>query len=345
MSSEGRCVCGRFGLVTEAAALGAAGWMGRGDGPAGEAAARAAMAGALAEMSMKVRVVAGKGGTQAGVLRIGEEFGGDADTSGVYVPPQEVSGEDAPSTGGVWDIVTLPLEGMTPLARGGDGALSMLAAGPPGSLMPVAEMYMQKIMVAGKAADAVDIDATVTENLKGIAAALGREIDELVVVVLDRPRHEELIAHIKEAGARLRLIPDGDISAGIAAASRDAGADVCIGIGGSIEAVIAAAALRCLGGELQARFWPVSRHQVEQVKAAGIEDVEARLSAADMAGDGVVFSATAVTRGRFLRGIEVRDEGIRTETLLMCSRCHAIRTTNTLHRAENVGHRVNLGIR
>lgn len=336
MSSEGRCVCWRFGLVTEAAALGAAGWMGRGDGPAGEAAARAAMAGALAEIPMKVRVVAGKGGTQAGVLRIGDEFGGDAATSGVYVPP---------STGDVWDIVTLPLEGMTPLARGGDGALSMLAAGPPGSLMPVPEMYMQKIMVAGKASGAVDIDASVLDNLKGIAAALGRELDELVVVVLDRPRHEELIAHIKQAGARLRLIPDGDISAGIAAAARDAGADVCIGIGGSIEAVIAAAALRCLGGELQARFWPVSRHQVGQVKATGIEDVESRLCAADMAGDGVVFSATAVTRGRFLRGIEVRDEGVHTETLLMCSRCHAIRTTNTLHRAENVGHRVNLGIR
>jgi fructose-1,6-bisphosphatase II len=328
VSSEGRCTCGRFGHITDAAALAAADWMGRGDGAAGEAAARAAMVGALAEMPVRLRVVACKGGAQAGPLQTGMEFGG----------------ED-PESQEVWDLVPLPLEGMAPLARGIDGALSMLAAGPPGSLMPVPEMYMQKIMVAGKAASAVDLDAPVAANLKGIAAALGRTVEELIAVVLDRPRHEDLVAQIKQCGARLRLIPDGDISAGIAAASRDAGADVCIGIGGSIEAVIVAAALRCLGGELQARFWPVSRHQVEQVRAAGIDDIEAKLSAADLAGEGVVFVATAVTRGRFLRGVEVRDDGVRTETMVMCSRCHAIRTINALHRAESAGHRVTLSIR
>jgi fructose-1,6-bisphosphatase II len=128
---------------------------------------------------------------------------------------------------------------------------------------------VQKVIVAGQAAAAVDIDASVGENIHRVAAALGHERSELVVVVLDRPRHDELAAQIRAAGARLRLIPDGDISAGIAAASRDSGVHMTIGIGGSVEGVIAAAAMRCLGGEMHARFWPVSGHQVEQVRAAG----------------------------------------------------------------------------
>ena len=165
------------------------------------------------------------------------------------------------------------------------------------------------------------------------------------MVVLDRPRHDELAAQIRAAGARLRLIPDGDISAGIAAASRDSGVHMTIGIGGSVEGVIAAAALRCLGGEIHARFWPVSRHQVEQVRAAGLHDVEAPLTTADMAGDGVLFAATAVTGGRFLRGIDVRPDGVQTETLVLCSNCHAVRTIKTLHRIENGGPMVALGIR
>lgn len=342
MNAEGRCICARFAVVTEAAALGAAEWIGLGDGLAGELAARTAMADALAEMPVKVRVVASRGsGRGPAMLQPGDELGGvPGDWAGEAREASEAKGPTP-----VWDAVVQPLEALNALARGAEGALAMIAAGPQGSLMPVPEMYMQKVMVAGQAGAAVDIDASVGENIRRVAAALGREPGELVVVVLDRPRHDELAAQIRAAGARLRLIPDGDISAGIAAASRNSGVHMTIGIGGSVEGVIAAAAMRCLGGEIDARFWPVSRHQVEQVRATGLDDVEAPLATADMAGDGVLFAATAVTGGRFLRGIDVRPDGVQTETLVLCSNCHAVRSTKTLHRTENRGPMVALGIR
>jgi fructose-1,6-bisphosphatase II len=209
----------------------------------------------------------------------------------------------------------------------------------------VPEMYMQKVIVAGMASAAVDLDAPVGENIRAVARALHIDPSELVVVVLDRPRHDELAAQIRAAGARLRLIADGDISAGIAAAMRESGVHMTIGIGGSVEGVLAAAALRCLGGAMQARFWPVSRHQVEQVKAAGLADVEAPLSVGDFAQEGVLFSATAVTGGRFLRGIDVRLDGVQTETIVMCSNCHAVRTVKSLHRDKNDGPMVAIAIR
>lgn len=330
MRSEFGCRCQHFQGVTERSALAAAEWTGRGDGLAAAAAAREAMAAALSEIALRVRVAAVKGSNQPGPLLIGEERGG--------------TGADPGGDGEAWDVVALPLEGMEPLARGVEGALSMLAAGPPGSLLAVPEMYMEKIMLAAEAAPAVDMDAPVGRNLRNIAAVLGRSVDDLVVAVLDRPRHEELASQIRAAGARLRLIPDGDISAGIAAAAREGGIDVCMGIGGAIEGVIAAAALRCLGGEMQARFWPVSRRQVEQLKDFGLEDVEAKLSLDDLTKEGVVFVATAVTGGRFLRGVEERDEGMRTETLVLCSSCNAVRTIETLHRNDGRG-RVRLALR
>jgi fructose-1,6-bisphosphatase II len=191
---------------------------------------------------------------------------------------------------------------------------------------------MQKIIVGGPAAGAIDIEEPVGRNIKAVAAALGRRAEDLTVVVLDRPRHEDLIEEIKASGARLKLIDDGDVSAGIAAAVDDTGIDLCIGIGGATEGIITAAAMRCLGGEIQGRFWPVSRYQVETIKTMGIEDVEARLTSKQMAGEGVLVAATAVTRGRFLRGVDVRPDGVRTETILMCSSCHKIRLVRTIHR-------------
>jgi len=221
----------------------------------------------------------------------------------------------------------------------------MIAAGPLGSLMPVPEMYMQKLIVPSEAADAIDLDALVGENMKGVAAALGRRLQDLSVVVLDRPRHEDLIAQIRASGASVRLVSDGDVSAGLAVASRDVGVDMCIGIGGSTEGILTAAALRCLGGEMQARFWPVSRHQVELVRAAGIEDIEARLTTREMAGDGVLFVATAVTGGRFLKPVAHRADGIHTETLVLCSRCRSVRKIHTIRQPENGGPQVALGAR
>jgi fructose-1,6-bisphosphatase II len=343
-SLEGRCSCGRFALVTEVGALAAAEWTGRGDGLAGDRAARAAMAGELEDMPtpFRARVVTGHGSIEPShALCVGEVLGPDKEAEEGR-GPQSPDEEGEPWT---WDLAVEPLEGHAALARGLDGALCVLAAGPPGSIMAVPEMYMQKLVVAGEAASAVDIDAPIVENVRGVAAALGRRPSDLNVVVLERPRHEDLIAQIRSSGARLTLITDGDVSAGIAAATRDAGVDMYVGIGGSTEGIVTAAALRCLGGEIQARFWPVSRHQVEQVRAAGIEDIESRLTTRDMAGEGVVFAATAVTGGRFLRAIDTLPDGVRSETLVLCSRCHAIRVLKTVHRAANEGPTVSLGAR
>lgn len=342
-ASDGGCICGRFAAVTEAAALAAAAWMGRGDGVAASLAAREAMGEALQRMPIRARVVAGRSGDPTcEALRVGEEVGGG---SGPWASSALEGGGwvDEPTT--LWDLAVDPLQAPNALARGVDGALTMLAAGPTGSLLPVPEMYMQKIIVPAAAAEVIDLDAQMGDNIRAVAAALGRRPQDLIVVVLDRPRHEDLIAQIREAGARIRLVSDGDVSAGLAVASGDAGVDAYIGIGGSTEGILAAAALRCLGGEMQARFWPVSRHQVEMVKCAGIEDIEARLTAAEMAGEGVLFSATAVTGGRFLRSIAYRPDGTYTETLVLCSRCHAVRRIQTLHRSANGGSQVHLGAR
>jgi fructose-1,6-bisphosphatase II len=342
-ASEGRCVCGRFAAATEAAALAAAEWTGRGDGLAASLAAREAMAAELECMPIRGRVVAGRsGGPSCDALRVGAEVGC---ASGPWASSALDGDEWSTEPSDPWDLAVDPLQAPSALARGVDGALAMIAAGPAGSLLPVPEMYMQKLIVPAGAADVIDLDAPVGDNIKAVATALGRRPDELVVVVLDRPRHEELIAQMRQTGARIRLVTDGDVSAGLAVASEDAGIDMYVGIGGSTEGILAAAALRCLGGGMQARFWPVSRHQVELAKTAGIEDIEARLSVADMAGEGVLFSATAVTGGRFLKAIAFRADGIHTETLVVCSRCRAIRKIQTTHRTDNEGRQANLGVR
>ena len=340
--AEARCICGHFAFVTEDAALAAAEWLGRGDGLAADAAARGAMAAGLAQVPVRGQVVAGRGGTSdCTVLCVGQETGSRTG------PWLGLDGWVTDADGGpeTWDIVVDPLQAHKSLAIGTDGALAVLAAGPAGSLMHVPEMYMQKLIVPSAAAGAADFDAPVAKNIKAVAAALGRRPEDLLVVVLDRPRHEVLVKEVREAGARVRLIPDGDVSAGIAVAAGDPGVDMYIGIGGSTEGILAAAALRCMGGEILARFWPVSRHQVDALTQAGIENVEKVFSTRDMAGDGVLFCATAVTGGRFLRGVQVRPEGIRTETLLLCSSCHTVRKIISTHRSDNDGPQVSLGAR
>jgi fructose-1,6-bisphosphatase II len=339
---EGRCICGRFAVVTEAAALAAAKGMGSGDGLSSDLAARDAMADYLAMMPIKGRIVAGRtSGAACRGLCVNDEVG--SPTGPWFASP--AADEDAEGEQTTWDVAVDPLQALTSLARGTDGALTVLAAGPRGSLMPVPEMYMQKLVVPTPAADVIDLDAPVEKNVRAVAAALGKAPTDVAVVVLDRPRHEELIAQIRSTGARVRLIRDGDVSAGLAVASGDAGVDIYIGIGGSTEGILTAAALRCLGGEIQARFWPVSRHQLGLMKAAGIDNVEARLTTKEMARDGVMFVATAVTGGRFLRGVDVRSDGVHTETLVLCSACHAVRKIKTIHRPDNAGPQVTLGAR
>jgi fructose-1,6-bisphosphatase II len=342
-TSDRGCICSRFAAVAEAAALAATEWMGRGDALAASSAAREAMALELELMPVRGRVVAGRSGDPSSpALRVGDEVGSESGPWKTRVGGSEEWATDRPEP---WDLAVDPLQAPNSLARGTEGALTMIAAGPNGSLMPVPEMYMQKLIVPAKAAGAIDLDAPVGDNMRAVATALERRVEDLTVVVLDRPRHEDLIAQVKQSGARVRLITDGDVSAGLAVASGDAEVDVYMGIGGSTEGILAAAALRCLGGEMQARFWPVSRHQVELVTNAGIEDIEARLTAADMAGEGVLFSATAVTGGRFLRAVDHRPYGICTETMVLCSRCNAIHKIRTTHRSGDAGPQVHLGTR
>jgi len=323
-ASDGRCICGRFVPVTEAAALAAAEWMGRGDDLAALGAARQAMAAELARTPLRARIVAGRSsGPCSDALWLSTTLD---DGPWLLEEPE------------LWDLAVDPIQAPNLLARGADGALAMIAAGPAGSLLPVPEMYMQKLIVPSEAVGKVDLDAPVADNINIVAAALGRPTEQLNVVVLDRPRHEDLIEQIRRTGARIRLITDG-----LAVASGDAGVDLYIGIGGSTEGILAAAALQSLGGEMQARFWPVSRHQVDLVKNAGIDDIETLLSTDDMAAEGVLFAATAVTGGRFLKGVSYRRDGIHTETLVLCSRCRAVKKIQTVHRAENRGPRVVLG--
>jgi fructose-1,6-bisphosphatase II len=312
-SDHDGCYCSRFASVTEAAALAAAGWLGRDDAVAADTAARNAMAKELARMAIRGRVVAGRAGAAEGSIAVGSVIG---------------SGEASE----VWDLAIDPLQAPNCLARGRGGALAMLAAGPAGSLMPVPEMYMQKLIVPSGAAAGIDLDAPLCDNLSAVATALGRRPADLTVVVLDRPRHEDLISQIRRCGARVVLISDGDVSAGAAVAMADSGVDMCVGIGGSTEGILTAAILRCAGGEMQARFWPISRQQVDMVREAGIEDLEAKLTVRDMARAGVLVSATAVTATRFLEGVEAGPYGIRTHSVVLCSKCNKARTIQTTHR-------------
>ena len=342
-ASDGRCICIRFACVTEAAALAAAEWAGRGDELEAIKTAREAMAAELARMPIRARVVAGRrGGPTGDSLTVGEETGSE---SGPWFST-ELGGPpwvgDPPE---LWDLAVDPLQASNLLARGVDGSLAMIAAGPAGRLLQVPHMYMQKLVVPPEAVGAVDLDAPVADTVKAVAAALGRRPAEVNVVVLDRPRHEELVKQIRRSGARVSLIRDGDVSAALAVASGDAGVDMYVGIGGSTEGILAAAGLRCLGGELQARFWPVSRHQVELVKNAGIEDIETRLMTEDMAGEGVLYAGTAVTGTRFLKAVSYQEDGIHAESMVLCSRCHAVRRIQTVHRAKNAGPQVVLGTR
>jgi fructose-1,6-bisphosphatase II len=341
-TSQGGCICDRFVLVTEAAALAASALLGRDDAVAADEAARSAMAAELSRLSIKGRIVAGRGGSaDTRAISVGSGIGSAV---GPWFSSAAGAGDQLTDEPEPWDLAIDPLQAPNALARGHAGAMAMLAAGPAGSLMPVPEMYMQKLIVPSAAAAHIDLDAPLCDNLSAVAAALGRRPSDLTVVVLDRPRHEDLISQIRRCGARVILINDGDVSAGAAVAMGDSSIDMCVGIGGSTEGILTSAILRCVGGEIQARFWPISRNQVELVRAAGIEDLEAKLTSKDMAGEGVLVAATAVTGARFLRGVDVGPFGVRTHSVVLCSRCSKIRTIQTTHRSGSHQEPVHLGV-
>ena len=307
--------------VTEEAAVAAARTMGYGDRHGSDEVAVESMRRELDRLPIAGRVVIGEGERdKAPMLYVGEELGSGRDVEGAL----EV------------DIAVDPLEGTNLCATGAGGAIAVLAASERGGLLHAPDIYMDKLVVGPTARGAVHIDAPVAENLRSIANAFERDIDDLTVVVLDRDRHQQLIADIRSAGARIRLIGDGDLSAGIAAAVRGTGIHAVMGIGGAPEGVLTAAAMRCLGGEIQARLTAIGDTQKARLEELGIADTDRIYSTEELApGSEILFSASGVTDGRLLRGVRFFGRGHRTQTLLMSRSRNLIRFVDSIHREDS----------
>ncbi len=301
--------------ATEAAALASARLMGRGDETEADQVAVDAMRSALNRIEMSATVVIGEGERdEAPMLYIGEKVG--------------------TGRGPVIEIALDPLEGTTICATGGPNALSVIAAAEEGGFLHAPDTYMDKIAVGPAGRGAIDIDRSPTENLKSVADALKVPLTDLTVVILDRPRHEQLIDEVRANGARIKLIKDGDVSAAIATCSRDNQVDLLMGIGGAPEGVIAAAALRCVGGELQARLVPRNEEEAERARDMGVTDVTAKLEMNDLASGDVMFAATGVTSGDFLLGVRFRPEGALTQSVVMRSMTGTIRYIDAEHNSR-----------
>jgi len=302
--------------VVEEAAIASARTMGMGDAKAADHAAVESMRRSMDTVLMDGTIVIGEGERdEAPMLYIGEKVGARNGAT----PP-------------VVDIAVDPLEGTNLCATGGAGAITVLAASEGGGLLHAPDCYMEKIVVGPPAKGAVELDAPVKHNLKAIARRLQRGVDDLVVVVLDRPRHEKLIADIREAGARIRLISDGDLSAGIAAAVAGTGVHAVMGSGGAPEGVLTAAALACLNGEIQGRLVVKDEVQKERMQAMGIRDVNKVYTTRELApGRQLVFAACGVTDGNLLQGVRFTGDGVHTQAVVMTLSPARVRFLNTTH--------------
>ena len=303
----GVCKCATYARTTERAALAAARWLGRANQERAEESAASAMAGALADFAIDGRIVIG---LDEGPLAAGQRIG--------------AGGESV-------DLALDPLEGRGVVARGGNGAMSMVAVGEPGGLRSLPQMYMRKLAVGPRARGQIDLRRPVGDNVRAIAEAFGRMVGDITTIVLDRPRHHDLIAELRDAGARIKLIQDGDVTAAITAAVRGTNDHLAVGIGGTRQAVLSAAALRCLGGELQAQLWPTSRSEIEAARASGIEDVEHVFGTDELAAGELIVAATGVSNGDLLRGVRFYADSARTQSLVMCTRCNWVRFSDALH--------------
>ena len=304
-----RCGCEAFAAVTEAAALASGRWLGRGDVEGAEAAASTAMRERLDELAIDGRIV------------VGSENPDDALSIGTRV-----------GRGGMEvDLAVDPLEGRSVVARGDYGAMAMIAVGDGGSFPGLPQMYMRKMAVGPVARGKIDLRLPVGDNVRAIAGAFGRNTNDITTIVLDRPRHHDLIEEIRAAGARIKLIQDGDVTASITAAIRGTNDHLAIGIGGSRQALLSAAALRCLGGELQAQLWPTTRGEIEAAREHGIEDVNKVFETDELAPGEVVVAATGVTNGDLLRGVRFLADSARTHSIVMCTRHNWVRFVDGIH--------------
>ncbi len=300
--------------IAEAAALASAEWVGRGQKDLADKAAVDAMRGTFDSVDIAGTVVIGEGEMdEAPMLYIGEKVG--------------------TGRGPAVDIAVDPLEGTNLCAKALPNSIAVLAIAPAGCLLHAPDMYMDKIAVGPRAAGKVSLDKPVRENLEIVAEANGKRLQDVTVIVLDRPRHKEIIEEVRKAGARTRLISDGDVSAAILTAFPETGIDLMLGIGGAPEGVLAAAALKCVGGDFMGRLAPEDEAQRERCRAMGIADVNQLLTMEDMVkGDDVLFAATGVTNGDLLRGVRFTPEGAHTHTVVMRAKTGTVRFIEAVHQ-------------
>jgi fructose-1,6-bisphosphatase II len=305
--------------VTEAAAIASARFMGRGDQTEADRAATEAMRRTMDEIEMAGTIVIGEGERdEAPMLYIGEQVGRSEDDGGRTTP--EI------------DIAVDPLEGTNLVAHGQAGAITVLAASERGGLLHAPDTYLEKLCVGPVAAGHVDITASPTDNVHRIADALGRKVGDITVVILERPRHDALIDEVRAAGARIKLISDGDLSAAISCAVSGTGVHAVMGIGGAPEGVITAAALRCLGGEIQARFRFRNDEERARARRMGNDVDETRVYRTEelASGENLVFAATGVTSGDLLQGVRFFGGGARTHSLVMAYQSKQVRFVDTV---------------
>jgi fructose-1,6-bisphosphatase II len=304
--------------VTEAAAMAAGRWVGRGDKIAADQAAVDGMRTMLDTVRMRGTVVIGEGEKDEAPMLFNGEQVGNGEGPGV-------------------DVAVDPLEGTRLTAHGAANAIAVIALAEAGTMFfPGAAVYMDKIAVGPEGVGRIDIEASPADNVRAVAEAKGRPPEEITVVVLDRDRHEQLVAALREVGAKVRLITDGDVAPSIAAARKDTGVDLLMGVGGTPEGVISAAAIKCLGGEIQGKLWPRTDEERDRLVADGY-DVERVLKTDDLVGGQDVFvAATGVTDGTLLRGVRYRPDYVATESIVMRSRSGTVRRVHAEHPAAKV---------
>jgi fructose-1,6-bisphosphatase II len=303
------CRCTELTAVTERCVLAAGRYLGRGDAGAADRAAAEAMVDALDALPISGRLVIGRE-EEDHPLAEGREVGGG---------------------GPKLDLACDPVGNGAAVAGGRQGALSILAASDPGGLTPLPRMYMKKMAVGPVAKGRIDLRQPVGENLEAIADAFGRRVGDITAIVLERPRHEDLVAEIRDAGARIKLIDDGDVMASISAAIRGTNDHLAIGIGGAMEGVISAAALRCLGGEVQGQLWPLSRGEIADASEHGVEDIERIFGIDDLVDGHHTVVACGISGTDLLRGVHYFADGARTHALVLCTRCNRVRFIDSIH--------------
>lgn len=304
--------------VTEAAALAAARWMGMGEKEAADGAAVDAMRLLMETVPMD------------GVVVIGE---GEKDDAPMLYNGEQIGNGEPPRV----DIAVDPIDGTTLTSKGMNGALAVVALAERGTMFdPGPCVYMEKIAAGPEAADEIDLDAPIAENLKRLAKAKGGSVSDVTVMILDRPRHEQFVKEIREAGARIRFITDGDVAGAISAARENSGVDLLYGIGGTPEGVISACAIKCLGGVMQGRLWPRNDSERDAALAAGY-DLDRVLSTNDLvSGEDVFFAATGITDGDLINGVRYRGESAVTQSIVMRSRSGTVRMIDALHRRSKL---------